>query len=243
MPFQPSPSLPDYSKLTFMLNSSGVQKWNPAVYDILKNLIAAVQQSQDTIVNNAGDLIQNISSGGGTVSVDPAGALSGDGSAGSPLAVKVDNTTIQILTDKLSGIAVIQEVTFAISAAGIAAAGTGVLASPIAGVTSKLIAIVDWGYWMLKNANSWVNGASNLRARYTGTVVQAAANLPLGLNNTVAGNTGAISFGSTQGFSSLGTDILGKGIDVSCDAVISASGGAPAPSASGTLSISYLVIG
>ena len=51
MGFQIPPTLPDYSKLVFMLNSSGVQEWNPAVYDILKNLIEAVKQSQGVINN------------------------------------------------------------------------------------------------------------------------------------------------------------------------------------------------
>ncbi len=59
MGFQVPPTLPDYSKLTFMLNNSGVQKWNPAVYDILKNLIAAVQQSQDTFVSTTIEEITN----------------------------------------------------------------------------------------------------------------------------------------------------------------------------------------
>ena len=51
MGYQTPPTLPDYSKLVFMLNSSGVQEWNPAVYDILKNLIEAVKQSQGVINN------------------------------------------------------------------------------------------------------------------------------------------------------------------------------------------------
>jgi hypothetical protein len=60
MGFQEPPTLPDYSKLVFMLNNSGVQKWNPAVYDILKNLIAAVQQSQGTLVDSTiADVVNN----------------------------------------------------------------------------------------------------------------------------------------------------------------------------------------
>lgn len=96
MPFQPPPTLPDYSKLVFMLNQSGVQKWNPAVYDILKNLIQAVQQSQDVIA----PAVAEAASGGGSgltfVSVDPLGALSGDGTPSSPLAVIPDGVSITI---------------------------------------------------------------------------------------------------------------------------------------------------
>ena len=94
MGFQIPPTLPDYSKLVFMLNSSGVQEWNPAVYDILKNLIAAVGQSQDVITTN----ITNAT----LVNVSPTGALNGDGTLANPLAVKVDGITVNIVNDKLS---------------------------------------------------------------------------------------------------------------------------------------------
>ncbi len=57
MGYQAPPTLPDYSKLIFMLNSSGAQQWNPAVYDILKQLIGAVKQSQDVISNNISEII------------------------------------------------------------------------------------------------------------------------------------------------------------------------------------------
>ena len=103
MGYQVSPTLPDYSKLVFMLNNAGVQKWNPAVYDVLKNLIEAVQQSQDVVVNSvipgaAGNALS-------TVSVNPAGALSGNGTISSPLAAIVDGTTIQINgSDQLTAI-------------------------------------------------------------------------------------------------------------------------------------------
>jgi|SRR6185295_4839904 len=102
MGFQQPPTLPDYAKLITSLNESTVQKWNPALYQILKNLIQAVQQSQDVIVNNAADVINNFSGGGLTsVAVDPAGAILGDGTPGGPLRVQVDGTTIQILADTL----------------------------------------------------------------------------------------------------------------------------------------------
>jgi hypothetical protein len=52
MGFQLPPTLPDYSKLNQVLNSSGMQKVNPPVYEILSRLIQAVQQSQDTFISN-----------------------------------------------------------------------------------------------------------------------------------------------------------------------------------------------
>lgn len=100
MAFQQPASLPDYSKLVGTLNTSGVQKWNPALYDILKQLIGAVQQSQDVISTNL-DTLSNNPSSLTSVSVDAAGALSGDGTVASPLAVKVDGATITIVGDQL----------------------------------------------------------------------------------------------------------------------------------------------
>lgn len=95
MGFQQPPSLPDYSKLLFELNNSGAQKWNPAVYDILKKLIAAVQQSQNVIVGGTAT-----ASAFNGVLVDPNGAILGDGLA-TPLKCQVDGTTIQIIADTL----------------------------------------------------------------------------------------------------------------------------------------------
>ena len=98
MPFQVPPVLPDYSKLVAVLNQSGLQKANPPTYQILLQLIQAVQQSQNAIV---GGNVTNISGGGITsVAVDPNGAIIGDG-VGIPLACQVDGTTIQIIGDTL----------------------------------------------------------------------------------------------------------------------------------------------
>ncbi len=118
--------LPDFQRLTFLLNSSGVQKWNPDIYSILNQLIFAVQQSQNVVVNkipsNASTIVVgnalsgdgssatplNVNVDGTTVDVngsnqleslvvtDPAGALNGNGTPASKLAVSVDGTTIQI---------------------------------------------------------------------------------------------------------------------------------------------------
>ncbi len=89
MGFQLPPTLPDYNKLTAQLNSSGFQKVNPPVYEILSRLIQAVSQSQDVISTNIADIPSS-------VIVSPTGALSGDGTSGSPLAVKVDGVTVTI---------------------------------------------------------------------------------------------------------------------------------------------------
>jgi hypothetical protein len=91
MGFQVPPTLPDYSKLTFLLNNTGVQKWNPAVYDILKNLIEAVQQSQNVITDDITNIENIVNNLGTPLTVDPAGALN------SPvLKVRVDGTSIII---------------------------------------------------------------------------------------------------------------------------------------------------
>lgn len=137
MSFQEPPSLPDYSKLTFELNTSGVQKWNPDLYNILKNLIAAVQQSQATLVNttipNAASLI-----------VDPNGAILGDGTATNPLRASVDTTTISIVGDQL--VATATPVMFELSGATPLFNGVGALTlnphtvfGTIAGIAGKVI--------------------------------------------------------------------------------------------------------
>jgi len=93
--FQQPPVLPDYQKLKIILTNSGVQKWNPPVYDILSRLIDAVSQSQDVITSPANtDII-----------VDPNGAILGDGTTSGPLRVSVDGVTITIVGDQLVGAA------------------------------------------------------------------------------------------------------------------------------------------
>lgn len=136
-----------------------------------------------------------------------------------------------------------QTVTIPISAAGLAVAGTGTFATPIAAVANQLIAIVSWGYQMQKNANSWTGGGGNLRLRYGATGTAAANTCPLGLNNTTAGSTGASAFGSSTGWGSLGTDLLNQAITLSCDSALGASGGVPAPVASGFVTIAYYLVG
>lgn len=137
MAFQQPASLPDYSKLVSTLATSGVQKWNPALYDILKQLIGAVQQSQDVISTN----LDNVEGFTG-VSVDAAGALSGDGTIASPLAVKVDGATITIVGDQLvaasaGGMTVSISSKMTISNAQIAAGASipNLVAAPGAGLT------------------------------------------------------------------------------------------------------------
>lgn len=57
MGFQIPPTLPDYKKLQIILANSGVQSWNPPIFDILSRIIEAVGQSQSTLV---GTTIENI---------------------------------------------------------------------------------------------------------------------------------------------------------------------------------------
>lgn len=72
MGFKIPPTLPDYSKLNQVLNSSGMQKVNPPVYEILSRLIQAVQQSQDVIINTSiEEIVNNILS---TNPITPSGA-------------------------------------------------------------------------------------------------------------------------------------------------------------------------
>jgi hypothetical protein len=92
MGFQLPPTLPDYSKLIAQLNSSGMQKVNPPIYEILTRLIQAVSQSQEVITTN----ITNNPPAADGVIVSPTGALDGDGTSGSPLAVRPDNVTVTI---------------------------------------------------------------------------------------------------------------------------------------------------
>lgn len=82
MGFQQPPTLPDYSKLIQVLNSSGLQLVNPPTYEIISRLIEAVKQSQDVIVNNTKVFVRD--------------ALEGDGTKAHPLNVLVDGTTIDI---------------------------------------------------------------------------------------------------------------------------------------------------
>jgi hypothetical protein len=88
---------PDYKKLQAILLNSGLQRRDYALWQVISKLIDAVQQSQDFIVDQAiPDVADGISGVSGTVVVDAAGALDGDGSAGNPLAARVDGTTITI---------------------------------------------------------------------------------------------------------------------------------------------------
>lgn len=89
MGFEASPVLPDYSKLIFKLNSGGIQQWNPPVYEVLKALIEAVQQSQQVFQSTIIPAALPAAFSGVTVQ-DP---ISGDGFA-TPLGAKYDNTTI-----------------------------------------------------------------------------------------------------------------------------------------------------
>lgn len=89
MGFKQPAQLPDFQKLKIILTSQGVQKWNPAAYDVMNRLIESAQQSQDVIVN---------------VSIPEAAfdgiyvgeALEGDGLPEFPLNVKYDGTTIAL---------------------------------------------------------------------------------------------------------------------------------------------------
>lgn len=86
MPFQQPPTLPDYNKLIAVLNSSGMQKVDPPVYEILSRLIQAVKQSQDVVsqtINN-------------NILVNVLTALAGDGSLVNPLRVLVDGVTVTV---------------------------------------------------------------------------------------------------------------------------------------------------
>lgn len=87
MGFQLPPTAPDFTKLLNTLNNSGVQKWNPPIYEILKTFITTAQQSQQYITNNATPF---------SLVTSPTGALNGDGTTANPLAVKVDGSTISI---------------------------------------------------------------------------------------------------------------------------------------------------
>jgi hypothetical protein len=89
--------LAEYQRLKSRLNSSGAQKWNPAVYEILNQLIDFISQSQDVIEEPK--IIKPFI-------VDPLGALEGDGTEDTPLKVKVDNAsiTIDLITNVLKAV-------------------------------------------------------------------------------------------------------------------------------------------
>lgn len=71
MPFQPPPSLPDLNKLIPVLQNSGIQKDNPPLYQVIWNLIKAVQQGID--VNAA--KIENLESSNGNGSANSVPGL------------------------------------------------------------------------------------------------------------------------------------------------------------------------
>lgn len=206
MGFQQPPSLPDYSKLTFMLNNSGVQKWNPAVYDILKQLIYAVQQSQNVITND----IANSSGGLTSVSVDAAGALSGDGTPGSPLAVKVDGTTIAINgSDQLAVLSafplITKEIIFSDATVKSWTTTPQTLVTGVA--KTLLIPIALFNYANIIGAS---NNSINANYFYTGVAVSA---FPLATVITGAGTGYRFTSASCAQFNiQSATDLIGLGI-------------------------------
>lgn len=76
-------TLPDFQRLKTTLASSGIQKWNPPLNEILSKLIDALAQNQ------------NVSEQAGIVRDDPSG-LHGSGTLQNPLSVAVDGVTITI---------------------------------------------------------------------------------------------------------------------------------------------------
>lgn len=186
MPFQVPPTLPDYKKLTFMLNSSGVQKWNPAMYDILNKLIEAVSQSQDVVVNSI--IPTAIPSSGGVV-VDPLGALDGVGTTPSPLAVRVDGTTVQINgLDQLTapGTSPFQlfQLTFNLVHPTVIPLNSApiVVAPAVVGA----IGIPIWWSQSTHKNGSWTNGGSPFQLAWTNF-----AGLAVNINNLTSGYGGA----------------------------------------------------
>lgn len=58
---------PDYSRLLATLNNATIQDKNNALFQTIKNLIAAVMQSQKNFANNLNGIIAVISGGGGGI--------------------------------------------------------------------------------------------------------------------------------------------------------------------------------
>lgn len=105
MGFQIPPTLPDYKKLQIILANSGVQSWNPPIFDILSRLIEAVSQSQNAFVGSAINNIVNNSINNGNIIIPGPGGVSSpifyqrlvisnaDINAGTPLTIIPGPTT------------------------------------------------------------------------------------------------------------------------------------------------------
>jgi hypothetical protein len=243
MGFQQPPTLPDYSKLVTSLNASNVQKWNPELYSIIKQLIQAVDQSQTVITSTPPPVINPTAA----VSVDPLGAIYGDGTVPFPLGVKVDGSTIFINAfDQIQAVAVlaISVATVSIdfnSVTGLAPNTT--IATPVANGTFGYCYVLGWAYTGIKNGNTWTGGG-NLQLRYNGTTIPAATNLAMALTNAVAGTFGGASNGSNSGWSVLSaTPLAGLGISVSLDStLVHANTNPPPQTASCTINIAYVLL-
>lgn len=245
MGFQQPPTLPDYSKLITSLNASNVQKWNPELYSIIKQLIQAVDQSQ-TVITNAPPPITNPTA---AVSVDPLGAIYGDGTVPFPLGVKVDGVTIFINgSDQIQAIQplAINVATVNVDfndASVIGQAANHVFSTPVANGAFGYCYVLGWAFQGVKNGNTWTGG-SNIQLRYNGTAINAANNLPLALNNAVAGNYGGASNGSNSGWTVLSaTPLSGLGIGISLDSTLTHANTNPPPqTASCTINIAYVTL-
>jgi hypothetical protein len=84
---------PDFARLKNNLLSSGIQKSNNALYQIIDELIK-VSEQQQTVTGESISEITNIISAGLSVSVSTTGALDGNGLVASPLSVRTDDLSV-----------------------------------------------------------------------------------------------------------------------------------------------------
>lgn len=231
MAFTAPPNLPDYKKLKTILNQSGIQSSNSALFDILVKLIDAVGQSQDVVTKTLLPAISTL------VHTDPAGALNGDGSTDNPLKVRVDGSTISIngsnnLQANFAGL-VPQIVIVTLSQTDLG----NIFGTPktfIPAVAGKTLLLQELYARTTKNTNSWNNGGADYAVHYVGdTTSLHSATFPCGLNTATAGDCEAyagqsnFSYNSNNAFHPKGkgleiTNTLGALTPVGAGAVASA---------------------
>lgn len=138
------------------------------------------------------------------VTVGAAGALTGDGTSGSALAVSVDGTTITINGSNQLALVNTPPELFATIALNYTGAGGGVTLNSapytlVAGVANYIIYPRWWSLYANKNAGSWIGSGATYSLKWGAlTVAPNISTHPSGLGSALAMKTSSIDVQGNQ---------------------------------------------